>query len=74
MTNGDLLGWIGTLLSLLFYLLLACKRVKLAYVSLVLSAFVWGYVGYTSGLNSLTFKEVAILFITLWGWRNWSKK
>ena len=74
MSHGDMLGWIGTVLSLLFYLLLAWKRVKIAYVALVLSTFVWGYVGLTTDLTSLTFKEVAILAITIWGWRNWSKQ
>jgi len=74
MNYDNLLGWVGTVLSLLFYLLLAWKRVKIAYVALVLSAFAWGAVGYMTELPSLTFKEVAILFITLWGWKNWSKK
>jgi hypothetical protein len=74
MTHVDILGWIGTMLSLAFYLALAEKRVKIAYIALILSAFAWGYVGYMSDLSSLTVKEVVILLITLVGWRNWSKK
>lgn len=71
--NNETLGWVGTVLSLAFYLALSFKRVKIAYVALVISTFVWGYVGLETGLRSLTFKEVAILIITLWGWKNWSK-
>lgn len=72
--DTNVLGWIGTILSLIFYLALSFKSIKIAYVALIFSALVWGMVGYLTDLPSLTFKEVAILFMTLLGWRNWNKK
>jgi hypothetical protein len=69
----DHLGWIGTILSLGFYLALSCKKVTLAYVVLLVSAVVWGAVGILTALPSLVVKEVLIVAIGLYGLKNWSK-
>lgn len=69
----DAWGWVGTALSLLFYLLLAYRRVKLAYVALCLAAVLWAIIGGMLAMPSLVFKEAAILALIVLGWRNWSK-
>jgi hypothetical protein len=69
----DQLGWLGTVLSLGFYIALSCKRITIAYVVLLISAVVWGLVGIVTGLPSLLVKEILIVVIGLWGLRNWSK-
>lgn len=72
-SHTDILGWVGTALSLAFYLLLGLKRVQMAYIFLAASAVVWGILGYLTGLSSLVAKEVVVGFFVIWGWHNWHK-
>lgn len=69
----DILGWIGTTLSLVFYWMLAVRRVRMSYVFLIVSAAVWGVVGGITGLPSLLVKEIIVVALAVWGLRNWSK-
>jgi hypothetical protein len=70
----DILGWIGTVLSLTFYLLLAVKKVLPAYIALALSAVVWTLVGLLVPMTSLVVKEVIVGAFVVWGYSNWKNR
>ena len=70
----DILGWVGTILSLTFYLLLAIKKVLPAYIALALSAVVWTLVGLLVPMTSLVVKEIIVGAFVVWGYANWKNR
>jgi hypothetical protein len=69
----DLVGWAGTVLSLLFYVLLARRYVIPAYALCIAGAALWMVVGVVLGLPSLIFKEPIVIVVCLHGISCWRK-
>ena len=64
---ADEIGWIGTILSIGFYLLLAMQKMRAAYVCGIFAAVLWTLIGILLELPSLIGKEVVVLIFLLWG-------
>jgi nicotinamide riboside transporter PnuC len=68
----DLLGWLGTVVSLLFYILLAKRHMTSSYIVGILASVIWVAVGVQSDLPSLVVKYFIVTGFLLWGWREWA--
>jgi nicotinamide riboside transporter PnuC len=71
MNHIDLLGWIGTACSILFYLYLSRKRVLPAYIIGFVGAMIWLSIGFMISMWSLVAKELVIMILIFMGYTSW---
>jgi len=73
-TTEDVLGWIGTAGLIIFYVLLAKRKILWAYAAGTTASILWLFVGLLTAIPSLVVLEVVIICINVYGMYNWFKE